>query len=112
MESVKKKIMLCIRKSPAFLTQQGDNRKTADCRKPKIGYNNILILNHIPYFSKKKSFCLRKGNLIMQLKNVVKHVAPKGMRWVFCRFRRVKNSQRKLDAWDYGYNCWAFLVRA
>ena len=53
MESVKKKIMLCIREFPAFLTQQDDNRKTADCRKPKIGYKNTFILNHIPYFSKK-----------------------------------------------------------
>ena len=38
--------------------------------------------------------------------------APKGFRWVFTRFRRVRNSRRVLDARDYGYECWAFLVRA
>ncbi len=26
--------------------------------------------------------------------------------WIFCRFRRVKNSTRMLDAWDYGYVAW------
>lgn len=36
--------------------------------------------------------------------------APKGFRWVFCRYRRVKNSDRMLDAHDYGRECWAFLV--
>jgi hypothetical protein len=38
--------------------------------------------------------------------------APTGFRWIFTRFRRVRNSNRILDAWDYGYQCWAFLVRA
>ena len=38
--------------------------------------------------------------------------APPGFRWIFTRFRRVKNSDRVLDAHDYGYECWAFLVRA
>lgn len=38
--------------------------------------------------------------------------APKGFRWIFTRFRRVKNSTRVLDAWDYGYQAWAFLVRS
>jgi len=37
--------------------------------------------------------------------------APKGFKWVFCRFRRVRNSKKVLDAWDYGYTAWAFLVR-
>lgn len=37
---------------------------------------------------------------------------PPGFRWVFCRYRRVKNSNRVLDAWEYGYEAWAFLVRA
>lgn len=37
---------------------------------------------------------------------------PPGFKWVFCRFRRVKNSQRYLDAREYGYEAWAFLVRA
>ena len=39
-------------------------------------------------------------------------VAPKGFKWIFTRFRRVKNSERLLDARDYGYSVWAFLVRA
>ena len=43
--------------------------------------------------------------------NVPYKAAPKGFRWVFCRLRRVKNSTRVLDAWDYGYHAWAFLVR-
>jgi len=39
--------------------------------------------------------------------------APPGYRWVFTRYRRVKGSKTKyLDARDYGYECWAFLVRA
>ena len=37
--------------------------------------------------------------------------APKGFRWVFCRYRRVKNSDRVLDAWEYGHEAWCFLVR-
>ena len=36
--------------------------------------------------------------------------APKGFRWVFCRYRRVKNSTRYLDAREYGYESWCFLV--
>ena len=37
--------------------------------------------------------------------------APIGFKWVFCRFRRVKNSDRLLDAYEYGYKSWRFLVR-
>ncbi|MCQ2053511.1 MAG: hypothetical protein MJY93_05625 [Fibrobacter sp.] len=29
----------------------------------------------------------------------------------FCRFRRVKNSNRMLDAWDYGLKAWAIPLR-
>lgn len=36
---------------------------------------------------------------------------PRGYKWVFCRYRRVRNSDRVLDAHDYGYKAWAFLVR-
>lgn len=36
--------------------------------------------------------------------------APRGFRWQFCRYRRVRNSDRMLDAHEYGYECWAFLV--
>ncbi|MDR3351766.1 MAG: hypothetical protein LBO00_01855 [Zoogloeaceae bacterium] len=38
--------------------------------------------------------------------------APAGFRWVYCRFRRVRNSARMLDAHSYGYEAWRFLVRA
>ena len=31
--------------------------------------------------------------------------------WIFCRYRRVKNSTRILDAWDYGYVAWRFPRR-
>jgi len=37
--------------------------------------------------------------------------APPGFRWIFTRYRRVKNSTRMLDAHAYGYTAWAFLVR-
>jgi hypothetical protein len=36
---------------------------------------------------------------------------PTGFRWVFCRFRKVRGSSgRVLDAHDYGYQAWRFLV--
>lgn len=38
--------------------------------------------------------------------------APPGFRWVCVRFRRVKNSTKVLDARDYGYEAWCFLVPA
>lgn len=39
--------------------------------------------------------------------------APPGFKWVCCRHRRVKGSKdRYLDAHDYGYEAWCFLVRA
>ena len=31
--------------------------------------------------------------------------------WVKCRFRRVKNSDRYLDAHDYGRDYWIFPVK-
>lgn len=37
--------------------------------------------------------------------------APPGFRWVHCRFRRVRNSTKVLDAHNYGKECWSFLVR-
>jgi len=37
--------------------------------------------------------------------------APKGFKWVFCRYRKVKNSQKVLDAHEYGHEAWRFLVR-
>lgn len=36
--------------------------------------------------------------------------APAGFRWVCVRYRRVKNSTKVLDAHDYGYEAWCFLV--
>jgi len=49
----------------------------------------------------------------MPLKQLGSNPAPKGFRWVFCRYRKVRgNSQKYLDAHDYGYQSWAFLVRA
>lgn len=39
--------------------------------------------------------------------------APKGKKWVFCRYRKVRGKSGKmLDAHDYGYRAWAFLVPA
>jgi hypothetical protein len=37
--------------------------------------------------------------------------APPGFRWVFCRYRHVKGSDKVLDAHEYGHECWCFLVR-
>jgi len=34
-----------------------------------------------------------------------------GYKWVCVRFRRVKNSTKVLDAHEYGYKAWCFLVR-
>lgn len=37
--------------------------------------------------------------------------APKGYKWVCCRYRKVRgNSGKKLDAHEYGYEAWCFLV--
>lgn len=47
----------------------------------------------------------------MTLKSLGQTAAPPGFRWVFTRYRRVKNSQRLLDAHEYGYEAWAFMVR-
>lgn len=38
--------------------------------------------------------------------------APAGFRWVYTRYRRVRGGSGKvLDAHDYGYKAWRFLVR-
>ena len=47
----------------------------------------------------------------MAKKKINNKPAPKGMRWVCCRFRKVRgNSGKKLDAHEYGYEAWCFLV--
>lgn len=48
----------------------------------------------------------------MTLRKIVEKEAPKGYRWFFCRYRHVRNSSRVLDAHQYGYEAWAFLVKA
>ncbi len=36
---------------------------------------------------------------------------PKGFKWVFCRYRKVRgNSGKVLDAHEYGYEAWCFPV--
>ncbi|EPP3372398.1 TPA: hypothetical protein SMV57_003444 [Proteus mirabilis] len=48
----------------------------------------------------------------MALKPITNKPAPKGFRWIFCRFRKVRGkSGKRLDAHAYGYQAWAFLVR-
>lgn len=48
----------------------------------------------------------------MALKSVNSKPAPKGFRWHYCRFRKVRGkSQKVLDAHEYGWKSWAFLVR-
>ena len=45
------------------------------------------------------------------LKQLGAQEPTKGKKWVFCRYRRVRgNSGRILDAHEYGYEAWAFLV--
>jgi hypothetical protein len=36
---------------------------------------------------------------------------PPGFRWIHTRTRRVPGTNKVLDARDYGYECWTFLVR-
>lgn len=44
--------------------------------------------------------------------NPIQHKpAPEGYTWVYCRYRRVRNSDRMLDAHEYGYQAWVFLVK-
>ena len=43
----------------------------------------------------------------------IKHgPAPAGYRWVYCRSYRHYRSGKLMIASDYGYEAWAFLVRA
>tara|TARA_B100002049_G_C16083504_1_gene378253 strand:+ start:2607 stop:2756 length:150 start_codon:yes stop_codon:yes gene_type:complete len=49
----------------------------------------------------------------VKLKKLVNKPAPKGFKWIFCRYRKVRGkSKKRLDAHEYGYQAWAFLVRA
>jgi len=45
------------------------------------------------------------------MKSIKRKKAPKGFRWIFTRYRRVKNSHKMLDAHAYGYDAWVFLAR-
>ncbi len=47
----------------------------------------------------------------MNLKQTGTKPAPKGFKWVCCRYRRVRGkSGKRLDAHDYGYQAWCFLA--
>ncbi len=46
------------------------------------------------------------------MNNINHGPAPAGYRWVYTRYRRVKNSEQVLDAHKYGYKAWCFLVRS
>ncbi len=51
------------------------------------------------------------GEVSYVLKKLGTQEPPKGMKWIFCRFRKVRgNSGKVLDAREYGYEAWAFLV--
>ena len=39
-------------------------------------------------------------------------VAENGTKWVRVRYRRVKNSDRYLDAMDYGREYWCFPIKS
>jgi hypothetical protein len=51
------------------------------------------------------------GLEVIYVRDIAVSPAPLGFRWVFTRYRKVRNSARVLDAHDYGYRAWAFLVR-
>lgn len=58
----------------------------------------------------KKNPSRKGGDLWMKAIKVPP--APAGMKWIFRRFRKVRNSTKVLDAWAYGYQAWPILVRA
>lgn len=45
-------------------------------------------------------------------KPIIHGPAPAGYRWVYCRSYRHYRSGKLMIASDYGYEAWAFLVRA
>ncbi|EJG1715041.1 hypothetical protein ACSTKM_13640 [Vibrio parahaemolyticus] len=45
------------------------------------------------------------------MKNIQHGNAPAGFKWVYTRYRRVRNSTKILDAHAYGWRAWCFLVR-
>ncbi|MDX1749486.1 MAG: hypothetical protein R3271_04095 [Methylophaga sp.] len=47
----------------------------------------------------------------MSLRKINAKPAPEGYKWVCCRFRRKRNSDEVLDAQEYGYEAWCFLVK-
>lgn len=48
----------------------------------------------------------------MNLKAINQKPLPKGFKWVFCRYRKVRGNPNKvLDAHEYGYQAWCFAVR-
>ena len=49
--------------------------------------------------------------ICMKLKQISLPPLKEAYRWIFCKKRRAKNSERYLYAEDYGWKCWAFQVR-
>lgn len=46
------------------------------------------------------------------MRSISHKAAPAGFKWIYTRFRRVRNSTRVLDAHEYGWKAWCFLVRS
>ena len=75
---------------------------------PNIGV--IKIANSFPNSYIRNTVTVTEEGIIM--KDIQTGEAPIGYKWVKCRYRRKKNSEELLDANNYGYKCWCFLVRS
>lgn len=70
--------------------------------------------NSTSYAESKASFPefqITSGKGVLYVVKLGTSPAPAGWKWVFCRYRKVRGkSGRLLDAHEYGYEAWAFLV--
>ena len=73
---------------------------------------SMIKRQELPCRSFELAFQISLGEEVSYvLKQLGAQEPPKGKKWVFCRYRRVRgNSGRILDAHEYGYEAWAFLV--
>lgn len=70
----------------------------------RVGMLSFLKVIHNPWLQ------LTNGKFMIK-KKINKKAAPKGMKWICCRYRKVRGkSGKQLDAHEYGYEAWCFLV--
>lgn len=71
--------------------------------------NNSTL--HAEFKASPPEFQITSGKGVFYVVKLGTTPAPAGMKWVFCRYRKVRGkSGRVLDAYEYGYEAWAFLV--